>query len=310
MRQMITVRLTAAAFLLLPAATLDAQSGERGGFPGDLPVLELTASTRAHALGGAFWPGTGHALFHHPALIPSQGFDITMGGRAGHGDADDRHGESRERSLRHDYDDILYTALSTNTGWMGGSLAVGMAVFDYGFTEYTGAVGYRRDAVFGIEMGAVAKVVGQAAGGSRGRTGALDLGASRRFGRLTAALTVQNMGPDLELAGRKRQLPLRVVLGAGTPSRVPVGPLDIGAALQVSREGSGDLVPGGGVEFAYWPLQRRVFILRLGAARVVDGDGLPLTFGAGFEGDRIRVDYGYSNRDPIAGPHRIGVSIR
>ena len=46
---------------------------------GRLPVLELTTNTRAHALGGALWPGSGHALFHHPSLIPSQGFDLSVG---------------------------------------------------------------------------------------------------------------------------------------------------------------------------------------------------------------------------------------
>lgn len=49
---------------------------------------------------------------------------------------------------------------------------------------------------FGIEMGAVAKVVGQSVGGVSGRTGALDLGLSRAMRRYTAALTVQNMGPN------------------------------------------------------------------------------------------------------------------
>lgn len=298
------------ASLLHPRMSLDAQERGRTGFQGDLPVLELTASARAHALGGAFWPGSGHALFHHPALIGGQGFEVTIGGLGDHHDGGDRRRESRERDLRRDADDILYTVLSTGTNWMGGSLAAGMAVYDYGLTEYVGAVGYSRDVRFGIEMGAVAKVVGQSVGGVRGRTGAFDLGMARGFGRLTAALTVQNMGSDLELAGRHRELPLRVVLGAGTRSRMPVGPLDIGGAVQVAREGSGDVVPGGGVEIAYWPIQRRVFIVRIGAVRVVDGDDLPLTFGAGFEGDRIRLDYGYGNRDPVTGPHRFGVSIR
>ena len=303
---------TPLAFLLLSATSLHAQHSDRSGTRSDLPILELTTNTRAHALGGAFWPGNGHALFHHPALIPSQGFEVTVGGRAGHHHEGDRRGESRERHSRRDYDrdDILYTALSTSTNWMGGSLAVGMSVFDYGLTEYVGAVGYSRDVKFGIEVGAVAKVVGQSVGGVSGRTGAVDLGLSRAIGRYTAALTVQNMGPDLELAGRHRGLPLRVVLGAGTRSRMPVGPLDIGGAVQVAREGSGDVVPGGGIEIAYWPIQRRVFIVRIGAVRVVDGDDLPLTFGAGFEGDRIRLDYGYGNRDPVTGPHRFGVSIR
>ena len=100
------------------------------------------------------------------------------------------------------------------------------------------------------------------------------------------------------------------MLGAGTQGRRPVGPLDIGGAVQVARAGGGEIVPGGGVEIAYWPIVRRVFIVRIGAARVVEGDGLPVTFGAGFEGDRIRVDYSYSEHEPMVGAHRVGISIR
>ena len=329
--------------VLVPTVSLHAQTGERTGFPGNLPVLELTTSSRAHALGGAFWPGSGHALFHHPSLIPSQGFDLSVGGVYGGDDDGDRDHDSRDRDRgdeRHQADDAFYTALSVATGWMGGSVSVGLAVLDSRYspdidvgrgrdltpaerarlaaaarlrrssTEFVGVVGYTREAVFGIDVGAAAKLVGLTAGGQGGRAGALDLGASRDFGRLTAALTVQNLGPDLELAGGQVQLPRRLVLGAGTRGRAPVGPLDIGGALQVAYERGGEIVPGGGVELAYWPIQRRVFILRIGAVRVVEGDGLPLTFGAGFEGDRIRLDYGFSDRDPVVGPHRIGVSIR
>ncbi len=299
------------ALLLQPTASLHAQESDRSGTRSDLPILELTTSTRAHSLGGAYWPGGGLALFHHPALMAGQGFEVTAGrGRGAHHDGGDGRGESHGRALERDYpNDILYTVLVTGTNWMGGSLAVGMAVLDYGLTEYVGAVGYRRNVKFGIQMGAVAKVVGQSVGGVSGRTGAFDVGLSRAMGRYTAALTVRNMGPDLDLAGRQRELPLRVVLGAGTRSRMPVGPLDIGGAVQIAREDSGDVVPGGGVEIAYWPIQRRVFIVRIGAVRVVHGEGMPVTFGAGFEGDRIRLDYGYSNRDPVTGPHRFGVSI-
>ncbi|MDE2679696.1 MAG: hypothetical protein OXI76_17535 [Gemmatimonadota bacterium] len=329
------------ALLLSLAAPAVGQTRERTGSATGPSILKLHASTRAHALGSAFWPGSGHAVFHHPALISSQGFDLSVGG-VSHRDGDgDRDHDSRDRDVgRHHPDDALYTALSVAANWMGGSVSLGLAVLDYGYsldidtrrerdltpaerarlvaaarlrrtsTEFVGVVGYTREAVFGIDVGAAAKVVGQSAGGYGGRAGALDLGMSRDFGRVTAALTVQNLGPDLELAGREVPLPRRLVLGAGTRGRAPAGPLDIGATAQVSYERGGKIVPGGGVEIAYWPIQRRVFIVRVGGVRVVEGDGLPVTFGAGFEGDRIRVDYGYSERDPVVGPHRIGVSIR
>lgn len=328
--------------LLLSLATpADGQTRERTGSATGPSILKLQASTRTHALGSAFWPGSGHAVFHHPALIQSQGFDLSVGGVYDRDEDGDRGHDHRDRDAgnRHP-DDALYTALSVGTNWMGGSVSLGLAVLDYGYspdidvrrernltpverarlvaatrhrrtsTEFVGVVGYTRETVFGIDVGAAAKVVGWSVGGYGGRAGALDLGMSRDFARVTAALTVQNLGPDLELAGGHVPLPRRLVLGAGTRGRAPAGPLDIGGAVQVAYERGGEIVPGGGVEFAYWPIQRRVFIVRVGGGRVVEGDGLPVTFGAGFEGDRIRVDYGFSERDPVVGPHRIGVSIR
>ena len=329
------------AFLFLLPAPVQGQTRESGGSPTGPSILKLQASTRAHALGSAFWPGSGHAVFHHPALIQSQGFDLSVGGVYGGDDDGGRDHDHRDRDGGHHHpDDALYTALSVGEEWMGGSVSVGMAILDYRYspdldagrerdltpaerarlaaaarlrrtsTEFVGVVGYTREAVFGIDVGAAVKVVGLSAGGQGDRTGALDLGASRDFGRVTAALTVQNLGPDLELAGRDVPLPRRLVLGAGTRGRAPVGPLDIGGAVQVAYERGGEIVPGGGVEIAYWPIQRRVFIVRVGGGRVVERDGLPVTFGAGFEGDRIRVDYGFSERDPVVGPHRIGVTVR
>ena len=288
-------------------------------------------------LGGAFWTGgnADHSVFHHPALISGQGFDLSLGGifsRKGDGDRR-RDRDAADRGP----DDAIQLTLSASGSWLGGNVAVGLAVFDYGgdidiqrergrsngggsrptaagavswgATEFVGTVAYRRT-FFGFGAGVAGKVVGWTAGGARSRTVAVDVGVSRTFRQLTTALTVQNLGPDLEMGGRDVPLSRPVVLGAGTQRRVPVGPLDIGGAVQVAREYGGDIVPGGGVEVAYWPVVRRVFIARIGVVRVVEGDGSPVTFGAGFEGDRVRLDYGYRDRGPETGPHQIGISIR
>ncbi len=324
------------------AIALPAQERERD-HPTGPPILELLASTRALALGGAFWIGSGaHAVFHHPALISGQGFDLSLGGSYrgdGDDDRDDRDHESREHGWQgyasddddshRAHHDAIHMVLGASGAWLGGTVAAGLAVFDYGAggdhdgsdravaagrswrgaTEFVGTVGYARE-IFGFDVGAAAKVVGQSVAGGRARTVAVDVGVARGIGPVSAALTVQNLGRDLMLGSTRTPLPKRVVLGAGTGGRRAVGPLDIGGAVQVAREGGGEIVPGGGVEIAYWPIVRRVFIVRIGAGRVVEGDGLPVTFGAGFEGDRIRVDYSYSEHDPMLGAHQIGISIR
>lgn len=296
------------------------------------PILTLITSTRAMGLGGAFWIGgnADHTVFHHPALISGQGFDLSLGGIYSRRSDGDRDGGP---------DDAIHLTVSASGTWLGGNVAAGLSIFDYGgdrdfgvtreregspvqggrsataaavswgVTEFVGTVGYSRD-LFGFDVGAAGKVIGWTAPFARARTVAADVGIARNIGPIATALTVQNLGPDLEFAGRDVPLSRRVVLGAGTGGRRPVGPLDIGGAVQVAREYDGEIVPGGGVEFAYWPIVRRVFIARIGVARVVEGHGSPLTFGAGFEGDRVRLDYGYRDRGSMTGPHQIGVSIR
>lgn len=353
--------------LAVPAPSppcLQAQEHEaRRATPGP-PVLELVTSTRALALGGAFWTpgGGGHAIFRHPALIPGRGFAVAIGGTSvrlgdheGDHDARYREHEGREEDGEdHGHDDedgerehgerdgnrarAFQMALGASGSWLGGSVGIGLVAFDHdaGFapvsvpeqgrarlerdddddegdgwaaaTEFVGAVGYARE-VFGFGVGAAAKVAGQRSEGALARTVAVDVGVAREIGPVSAAVTVRNLGRDMEMSGRRVPLPWQVALGAGV-GRKPVGPLDIGGAVHVTRVGGGKIVAGGGVEIAYWPIQRRVFVVRVGGTRVVAGDGLPLTFGAGFEGDRIRFDYAFSDHDPISGPHRIGVSLR
>ena len=295
------------------SAPLAAQSGSKAG-----PlVLEFPSSTRGIALGGAFPVGSDGnlALFHHPALIAGEGF----------GGARQRLGGS------------THLVLGGSGGWMGGTLAAGVSFLEYGTSadsplelpreaaeliaggdrsasEYTAALGFA-DELFGMDVGAAAKLVGQRLGGLRGSTVAVDVGLARELGPITAAVTVQNLGRALKLGRYETRLARRVVVGAGTGSRRPVGPFDVGAAVQVARDGRGEIVPGGGLEIAWWPIQRRIFIARIGAVRRVGEDaGSPLTFGAGFEGDRIRIDYAYggdyTHRDLAADRHSMGIAIR
>lgn len=281
--------------------------------PGPL-ILELSSSTRAMGLGGAFWAGTGaNAVFHHPARIAGEGFGgfrTTIGG-------------------------ATHLGLSGSRAWFGGSIAAGISFLEYGTSaesplalprevsaliggghmsasEYVAALGFA-DEVFSVDVGVAAKLVGQRLGGLGGNTVAVDLGVARSIGRVITALTVQNLGRGLKLGRQEVPLARRVVVGAGTAGRAPVGPLDLGGAVQIAREGDGEIVPGGGLEVAWWPVQRRVFIVRIGAVRVGDEHSSPLTFGFGFEGDRIRIDYAhreYRHDDLGASSHSIGIAFR
>lgn len=281
--------------------------------PGPL-ILGLSSSTRAMGLGGAFRVGEGaNAVLHHPAWIAGEGFG---GSRTKIGGA-------------------THLALSGSRAWLGGTVAAGLSFLEYGTSaesplalpreasdlidgghvsasEYVAALGFA-DELFSVDVGVAAKLVGQRLGGLGGNTAVVDLGVARSMGRVITALTVQNLGRGLKLGRYEVPLARRVVIGAGTAGRAPVGPLDVGGAVQVAREGDGEIVPGGGLEVAWWPVQRRVFIVRIGAVRVVDGRSSPLTFGFGFEGDRIRIDYAhreYRHENLGASSHSIGIAFR
>ena len=294
-----------------PAIAQDADGGDP--VPGPL-VLKLSSSTRAIGLGGAFWAGEGaSAVLHHPALIAGEGFGgsrRTIGG-------------------------ATHLALSGSRAWLGGGVAAGISFLQYGTSadtplelprevaaligggdmsasEYVASLGFA-DELYGVDIGVAAKLVGQSLGGLRGSAMAVDLGVARSVGRVTTALSVQNLGRALRLGRYEVPLARRVVVGAGTGGRAPVGPFDVGGAVQVAREGDGEIVPGGGLEIAWWPVQRRIFIVRIGAVRVVDGDSSPFTLGFGFEGDRIRIDWAYRDYaygDLGAASHSIGIAFR
>ncbi len=276
-------------------------------------ILELAWNPRAAAMGGAFWThgNESGAVFHHPALLSFSG--------EGFGGSLHRFGSG-----------ATLLAMSGSGEWFGGAAGVGVALLEYGVTsesavdlpkraralavgggvaasEFVAVAGFAKE-VAGVGVGGVVKGVGQRLGAHRGTTVGVDLGTRVNLGPAALALTVQNLGPGLELAGTKVPMARRVVLGAGV-GRAPVGPFDIGAAVQVVRDGAGNVSPGGGVEIAWWPVLRRLFIMRIGAVRVQEGTS-PFTFGCGFAGDRIRLDYAYQGFDASGNSHSFGIAFR
>ena len=310
-------------------------------------VLELPVSVRAQGLGGAYFAADSDsdAIFHHPAFVSGEGFGVS--------------------SRRFADGNANHLAMSASGSWFGGTVAAGMTFLEYGApsnlfgtddlspggtdnfatSEYVLAAGYATE-LRGFQVGGAAKLIGQRLGSARGSTAAFDLGVGRDVGPVAVALTVQNLGPDLELSGAldpdvpvlagqdvftghdlatgltlwpppaSIRLARRIVLGAAT-GRTPAGPLDIGAAAEIARNGEGDILPAGGVEVAWWPVLRRVFIGRVGLRRSANASAgsaasgsVDLTFGGGFAGDRIRFDYAYHAHGDDSGSHRFGLAWR
>jgi len=288
-------------------AYLDAQT------PGREPaVVEVPASTRAVGLGHAYQVGAPDpdVLFYNPAHLGSA--DGLLAGIHTFGG------------------DALGLTLSAARSYFGGAVGIGVQALDLdtpgpglrdggldpvvtdddaGVSELVGTVGYART-LFGFRVGAAAKLIAQRFASARQASAAVDVGIGRRVGPVTLGLAVQNLGPDRELGAREKvQQPLRGTLSAGGYGW-QLGPLDVGGAAAVSLRDDEEVVAGGGVELAYWPIRGRTFIARVGARSIPEGDAFPVTIGAGYRGDELVLDYAFQAVDDRDGIHRVTVGWR
>jgi hypothetical protein len=126
---------------------------------------------------------------------------------------------------------------------------------------------------------------------------------------MTFGVSAQNLGPGLSIGDISLPLPTRVTLGISTPS-MQVGPLDLLISTAVWHRRDGEIIPAGGIEIAWWPIVGRTFIGRVGVRRVPNPGACPFTFGLGFRGDAISVEYAFEEFDAPGSSHRIGLSWR
>jgi len=301
--------------LYLTVATLAISTGAlQAQEAGSLPrVQQLPASTRAMALGNAYATTSRHAdaVFYHPALLSgASGFGIDVQRWGSEGDA---------------------AAMSAAFGWMGGTVGVGLQtlqfsgpglgaaaapagqshLFEAGGTpvsEAVTSVGFARD-LFGFDVGIVGKLAEERVGGSRSATVLFDAGIASDVGPMRAALSYRNLGSEHTLGGVDVATPDQVTLGIGFYGQ-QIGFLDLGVNAALMYQGD-ELLPGGGVEFGYWPISGRTFVARVGARRTLDDDMSPVTFGFAFWGDDVTLEWAFQPTDgEPSGTHRFGVRWR
>ncbi|MCY3600227.1 MAG: hypothetical protein OXN85_09695 [Gemmatimonadetes bacterium] len=275
-------------------------------------VLQAPASVEAAAYGNAPYLRGGGAdlLFYAPALI----------GRAG-GMAASLHRYGSEGTL----------ATLASKGSVGlGDFAVGLQYMRYGgsgtaplpdlqsaafgdgepATEFAASLGYARTLFGVVDAGVVAKYVElHFLRALRDRALAVDLGVAREFGPAMVSLTARNLGSDLETREFTDRIPTQLALGISTES-FEVGELDMFLTSQVARRRDGEIIPAGGVEVSYWPVQGYTFRLRAGLQRVVEDKRSPFTFGLAFTGDALTLEYAFQAFDVDGNAHRFGLSFR
>ena len=275
-------------------------------------VLEAPASVQAAALGNAPYllGGGADLLFYSPALI----------GRAS-GMAAGLHRYGSEGTL----------ATLAAKGAVGlGDFAVGLQYLGYDgigiaptpdvldvlaepggspATEFAASLGYARE-LFGLfGAGLAAKYVELQFPRGMDRTVVLDLGVARELGPTMVSFAARNLGSDLDVQGRGLRIPTQLALGVSTED-FEVGALDMFLTSQVARRRDGELIPAGGVELSYWPVQGYTLRLRAGLQRVVEDERSPFTFGLAFTGDALTLEYAFQAFDVDGNAHRFGLSFR
>lgn len=306
-------RLLQALFLIL-GAVLSAVGPAAAQDPLPEPLVSLLPSgARVLSLGWAAPLGLPDpaSVLTHPGLVASE----DRGGIAAAG-------------VQLDYSRLAERATAFSAAavvpWFGGAVGVGVQGLDYG----TGALPVLGDLWPGdaaaagvgdgisemaaslvvgrrvgpVEVGVTGRVVTQRSGDRSRTLESVDVGVATRAGPVRLALSGRNLGAADGLPGE-------TVLGAGSRA-VPVGPLDMALATQLRIREDGEVVTGGGLELAYWPVQGRTFIARVGLRDAADAAASPLTFGFGFRGDEIQLDYAYLSPDDQGGLHRISVGWR
>jgi hypothetical protein len=302
----------AALVLGLCAPALGAQT------PGREPaVVELPASTRAMGLGHAFQAAPdADGVFYNPALASrARGFALGV------------HWLT---------DAARAVSVSAATPWFDGGVAVGVQALEYGaahtrgersggldpllvdgevaVAELAATVAYGRE-LLGLRVGVAGRLLDQRFGALRRQDFVVDVGLARSLGPGTLAFAVRHLGDDGSNGGAddgpggSLRLPTDFGLEWSAYGR-PLGPFDVGVASRVARRDDGELLYGGGIELAYWPVRGRTFVARVGGRNVPEGGASPVAFGGSFWGDNLIIDYAFQAVEGTDGVHRVTLGWR
>jgi hypothetical protein len=163
----------------------------------------------------------------------------------------------------------------------------------------------------GVRVGATAKWVEQRIPEARGGAAAMDVGVGYDAGPVALAVAARNLGGRLAIGipGGDRELPRSATAGAAL-DRMPLGPLDLEAAADVTVYDGGWVTAGGGVEVGYTPLEGYTYAGRVGVRHVPRGGPSPVTLGVALSRDRLGVEYAFEPMDGPGAVHRIGLRLR
>ncbi len=302
-----------------PAPALLAQAGgETGGGP---IVTRVPLSARGVALAGSFVLAGRDAdlLFFNPALLErARGVEVTA----------QRWGR-----------DGRVAGMAAGTEWLGGGAGLGLRTVEYraplateappardagerlafspedgaatvGATESAVTAGYGRS-LAGFRVGGTVSAVQVRWDQDGDETAVLDLGVARDLGWVTVGVSGGGIGPALrdDLPTGVRRVEKWVAAGAGTQAKA-VGPLDASGAVAVTLHEGTRVEAGGGVEVAWWPVQGRTLVGRVGLGGPDVAEASRFSWGAGFLGDSFAVEYAWRDLGEVPALHVVSLRFR
>jgi len=269
-------------------------------------VVQLAPTPRAAVLGNTAAARDIEAIFGNPALV-----GVAAGTVAGF--------------ARYDASTLLSVASSTSLGsfsvGIGGQYLDGFTLSDGlplsshallvgGHLPMSSAAGafalattYRN-----VRVGAAVKYVEQSQGSLQDAAPALDLGIAKDLSRITAGLTVQNIGAGLDFPNTSVQLPLRFSAGLAGYG-YSFGWFDLSGTAGVSVLPNGDVLPAGGLEVGYVPMEGYNFMARVGLKRPELAAQQPFSFGVTAALDRFSLEYAYEDWEG-GSAHRLALRVR
>lgn len=318
-------RAVLAVALLVPSSIVAQASGTNGG-PYAPIILLLPSGPRTLALGNTGVAGRDDdVIFFNPAqLVIARGFSGSI----------ERYSATSAGG-----------ALSAVTRLATGGIAIGMRMVDYetptnvypldrgtmldaapgNGTSVEATVGVGQ-VIKGVRVGVAGKYVEDNVPALRVSRGAMDLGVSKDFfTRYTFALAVQNIGASTEVPCATTRtctpppdnvvpapttpvwLPLRSTFGVQTQR--PVGEFDLMATAAVWMLRADWFGASGGAELGYSWLSGYSISLRAGARSTMPGEAA-FTAGAGFNMDRLSIDYAAEALTGSRFGQRIGLRVR
>jgi hypothetical protein len=273
-------------------------------------VLSLPASTRALGLGNTFLPfgGDPDAVFYQPAAL--SGLGGASAGLQVYGSSSVLATFSAGGAIAGGQAAVGVQSLLYPSGAGGPPQLIGDLMADgvSGGGEVVGSVGWSRE-ILGLRAGITGKLIEQRNGGARDATGAVDLGVTAEAGPFILSGSAHNLGSAPNVSTRDVSLPRMFVLGAAFETQV-VGPLDVTGGAQMALRRDREVIPSGGVEIRWWPIQGRTFVGRVGARGTPEPGAQPFTFGAAFIADDLTVEYAFESMDGDGNAHRFGVRWR